>query len=106
LRKQLFGHLQRLSLGFYQRNRAGVLISRMTNDREAIDQLVPDGGTTLAAGPLLLGGTAILLVVYDWRLALATLAVIPFMSIGAVLFRSRSARALAPVRGGLRLGAG
>ena len=98
LRKQLFGHLQRLSLGFYERNRAGVLISRMTNDVEAIDQLVTDGVTTLAQSTLTLGGTAVLLLVLDWRLALATLAVIPFMSIGTVLFRKRSARAYAAVR--------
>jgi ABC-type multidrug transport system fused ATPase/permease subunit len=98
LRKQLFGHLQRLSLGFYERNRAGVLISRMTNDVEAIDQLVTDGVTTLAQSTLTLGGTAILLLILDWRLALATLAVIPFMSIGTVFFRARSARAYAQVR--------
>jgi ABC-type multidrug transport system fused ATPase/permease subunit len=98
LRKQLFGHLQRLSLGFYERNRAGVLISRMTNDVEAIDQLVTDGVTTLAQSTLTLGGTAVLLLVLDWRLALATLAVIPFMSIGTLLFRTRSARAYAAVR--------
>ena len=98
LRTQLFGHLQRLSLGFYERNRAGVLISRMTNDVEAIDQLVTDGVTTLAQSTLLLGGTAVLLIVLDWRLALATLAVIPFMSIGTALFRSRSSRAYADVR--------
>jgi ABC-type multidrug transport system fused ATPase/permease subunit len=98
LRTQLFGHLQRLSLGFYERNRAGVLISRMTNDVEAIDQLVTDGVTTLAQSTLMLGGTAVLLLVLDWRLALATLAVIPFMSIATALFRSRSARAYAAVR--------
>jgi ATP-binding cassette subfamily B protein len=98
LRKQLFGHLQRLSLGFYERNRAGVLISRMTNDVEAIDQLVTDGVTTLAQSTLTLGGTAILLLVLDWRLALATLAVIPFMSIATALFRTRSSRAYAEVR--------
>jgi ATP-binding cassette subfamily B protein len=98
LRKQLFGHLQRLSLGFYERNRAGVLISRMTNDVEAIDQLVTDGVTTLAQSTLLLGGTAVILLVLDWQLALATLAVIPFMSIATVLFRKRSARAYAAVR--------
>ncbi|HZT93332.1 MAG TPA: ABC transporter ATP-binding protein [Gaiellaceae bacterium] len=98
LRKRLFGHLQRLSLGFYERNRAGVLISRMTNDVEAIDQLVTDGVTTLAQSTLTLGGTAILLLVLDWRLALATLVVIPFMSIATALFRSRSARAYADVR--------
>jgi ATP-binding cassette subfamily B protein len=98
LRKQLFGHLQKLSLGFYERNRAGVLISRMTNDVEAIDQLVTDGVTVLAQSTLTLGGTAVLLFVLDWQLALATLAVIPLMSVATVLFRVRSARAYAAVR--------
>ncbi len=98
LRKRLFAHLQRLSLGFYERNRAGVLISRMTNDVEAIDQLVTDGVTTLAQSTLMLMGTAVLLLVLDWRLALATLAVIPFMAIATALFRSRSGRAYAAVR--------
>src|SRR5690242_11964454 len=70
----------------------------MTNDVEAIDQLVTDGVTTLAQSTLTLGGTAILLLVLDWRLALATLAVIPFMSLATALFRSRSARAYAEVR--------
>ncbi|MFZ0342268.1 MAG: ABC transporter transmembrane domain-containing protein, partial [Gaiellaceae bacterium] len=60
LRTELFGHLQQLSLGFYERNRAGVLISRMTNDVEAIDQLVTDGVTTLAQSTLLLSGTAVI----------------------------------------------
>ena len=98
LRKQLFGHLQKLSLGFYERNRAGVLISRTTNDVEAIDQLVTDGVTTLAQSTLTLGGTAVLLFVLDWQLALATLAVIPLMSVATALFRVRSARAYAAVR--------
>jgi len=98
LRTQLFGHLQELSLGFYERNRAGVLISRMTNDVEAIDQLVTDGVTTLAQSTLLLSGTAFLLIFLDWQLALATLAVIPLMSIGTAIFRTRSARAYAAVR--------
>jgi len=98
LRKQLFGHLQQLSLGFYERNRAGVLISRMTNDVEAIDQLVTDGVTTLAQSTLLLSGTAFLLIVLDPRLALVTLIVIPFMVFASVLFRSRSARAYSSVR--------
>src|SRR5438876_2448774 len=98
LRRRLFAHLQRLSLGFYERNRAGVLISRMTNDVEAIDQLVTDGVTTLVQSTLLLCGTAVILLVLDWRLALATLAVIPFMSVATMLFRSRSGRAYSQVR--------
>jgi ABC-type multidrug transport system fused ATPase/permease subunit len=98
LRMKLFGHLQRLSLGFFERNRAGVIISRLTNDVEALDQLVTDGVTTLVQSSLTLLGTAILLFVLDWRLALATLAVIPIMSVGTVLFRIHSARAYAAVR--------
>ena len=98
LRTRLFNHLQRLSLGFFERNRAGVIISRLTNDVEAIDQLVTDGVTSLVQNTLTLVGTAILLFILDWRLALATLLVIPFMSIATIIFRVRSARAYAAVR--------
>ncbi len=98
LRNKLFGHLQRLSLGFFERNRAGVIISRLTNDVEALDQLVTDGVSSLVQNSLTLIGTAILLFILDWRLALATLAVIPFMSIATVLFRVRSTRAYRAVR--------
>jgi ABC-type multidrug transport system fused ATPase/permease subunit len=98
LRNKLFGHLQRLSLGYFERNRAGVIISRLTNDVEALDQLVTDGVTTLVQSTLTLGGTAILLFILDWRLALATLAVIPFMAIATVIFRIRSTHAYRAVR--------
>src|SRR5436190_4108243 len=98
LRNRLFDHLQGLSLGFFERNRAGVIISRLTNDVEAIDQLVTDGVTSLVQNTLTLVGTAILLFVLDWRLALATLLVIPFMSVATVIFRVRSTRAYASVR--------
>jgi ABC-type multidrug transport system fused ATPase/permease subunit len=98
LRNKLFGHLQRLSLGYYERNRAGVIISRLTNDVEALDQLVTDGVTSLVQNTLTLVGTAILLFVLDWRLALATLAVIPLMAVATVIFRVRSTRAYRAVR--------
>ena len=98
LRVHLFRHLQRLSLGFYERNRAGVIISRLTNDVEALDQLVTDGVSTLVQSTLTLGGTAVLLFVLDWRLALATLAVIPLMSAGTAIFRRYSVRAYSAVR--------
>src|ERR671938_1350441 len=79
LRIKLFHHLQRLSLGFYERNRAGVIISRLTNDVEALDQLVTDGVTSLVQSTLTLLGTAVLLFVLDWRLALATPAGVPLL---------------------------
>jgi ABC-type multidrug transport system fused ATPase/permease subunit len=98
LRNRLFAHLQRLSLGFYERNRAGVIISRLTNDVEAIDQLVTDGVTSLVQNSLTLIGTAVILFVLDWRLALATCTVLPLMTIATAMFRKRSARAYAQVR--------
>jgi ATP-binding cassette subfamily B protein len=98
LRNRLFAHLQRLSLGFYERNRAGVIISRLTNDVEAIDQLVTDGVTSLVQNSLTLIGTAVILFVLDWRLALATCAVLPLMTVATAMFRKRSARAYAQVR--------
>jgi ABC-type multidrug transport system fused ATPase/permease subunit len=98
LRNLLFRHLQRLSLGFYERNRAGVIISRLTNDVEALDQLVTDGVTSLVQNSLTLVGTAVILIVLDWRLALATLAVLPAMSVATAWFRSRSSRAYRSVR--------
>ncbi len=98
LRNHLFRHLQRLSLGFYERNRAGVLISRITNDVEALDQLVTDGVTSLVQNTLTLVGSAIVLFLLDWRLALATLTVFPFMTIATAMFRKRSGRAYRAVR--------
>jgi ATP-binding cassette subfamily B protein len=98
LRAQLFRHLQRLSLGFYERNRAGVIISRLTNDVEALDQLVTDGVTSLVQNTLTLVGTAVLLFFLDWRLALATLTVMPLMTLATAWFRRHSGRAYRRVR--------
>jgi len=98
LRNRLFRHLGRLSLGFYERNRTGAVISRITNDVEALDQLVTDGVTSLVQNTLLLVGTAIVLFFLDWRLALATLTVVPLMALATAWFRVRSNRAYRRVR--------
>ena len=98
LRNKLFRHLQRLSLGYYERNRAGVIISRLTNDVEALDQLVTDGVTTLVQSTLFLIGTSVILFLLDWRLALATLTVMPLMFVATAFFRVYSARAYRAVR--------
>ena len=98
LRNKLFRHLQRLSLGFFERNRAGILISRLTNDVEALDQLVTDGVTSLFQNTLILAGSAIILFLLDWRLALATLSVFPLMAVATAVFRIVSSRAYRAVR--------
>jgi ATP-binding cassette subfamily B protein len=103
LRLRLFRHLGRLSLGFFERNRTGAVISRLTNDVEALDQLVTEGVTSLIQNTLVLIGSAVILVLLDWRLALATLAVFPLMAAATAIFRKLSSRAYRRVRE--RLGA-
>jgi len=98
LRRVLFRHLQRLSLGFYERNRTGVIVSRMTNDVDALDQLVTDGVSVLIQNVLTLTGAIVLLFVLNWRLALATLSVIPIMVAATAVFRIYSTRAYRAVR--------
>jgi ABC-type multidrug transport system fused ATPase/permease subunit len=98
LRNRLFRHLERLSMGYYERNRTGVIVSRITNDVEALDQLVTDGVTSLVQNTLLLVGTAVVLFLLDWRLALASLLVLPAMGLVTAWFRSRSNRAYRSVR--------
>src|SRR5207247_10497851 len=88
----------RLARGVYGRNRAGVIITRLTDDVEAPDQLVADGVTSLVQNTLTLLGSAIILFFLDWRLALATLAVMPAMTLATALFRKYSARAYREVR--------
>ena len=98
LRIDLFRHLQHLSLGYYERNRTGAIISRITNDVEALDMLVTDGLSSLVQNSLLLAGTAVVLFILDWRLALATLIVLPLMAAATAWFRSRSNHAYRRVR--------
>ncbi len=93
LRLKLFAHLQALSVGFYSRNIAGVVISRMTNDIEALDQLVEDGLATLIQATLTLVGVVVILMVLDLHLALLTFIALPFLFLGALAFRIASAGA-------------
>ena len=98
LRIQLFAHLQSLSIGFYSRRQAGVLISRLTNDVQALDQLVSDGVVTLFGSSLTLVGTAVILLVLDWQLALLTFLIFPVLGIGSFAFRIISADAYRATR--------
>jgi ATP-binding cassette subfamily B protein len=93
LRVRLFAHLQSLSIGFYSRNRAGVIISRLTNDVEALDQLVSDGMATLFQSGLTLIGVVVILFVLDPHLALLTFLALPILGAGALAFRIASADA-------------
>ncbi len=98
LRLRIFTHLQSLSIGFYSRRQAGVLISRMTNDVQALDQLVTDGVVTLFGSSLTLIGTAVILFFLDAQLALLTYLVFPVLGVASFVFRIVSADAYKQTR--------
>lgn len=103
LRVDLFRHVQTLSLGYFERRRTGVLISRLTNDIEALQQLVTDGITSTVRNVLTLVVAGGILLVLDWRLALATVVVFPVMAVMTFVFRGQSARAYGQMRQRLAL---
>jgi ATP-binding cassette subfamily B protein len=99
LRLRIFAHLQRQSIGFFSRRKTGVLISRLTNDVQALDQLVSDGIVTLFSSSLTLIGTVVILLALDVELAVVVfVATLPLLAIGSVAFRYFSAGAYRAVR--------
>jgi ATP-binding cassette subfamily B protein len=98
VRTRLFRHLQTLSLDFYERERTGRLVARMTADIDAMSDLVTDGLVTLVTGLITMVGVAVILIVMDWQLALATLVVAPLIALAAQVWRRWSADAYRQVR--------
>jgi ABC-type multidrug transport system fused ATPase/permease subunit len=98
LRIRIFTHLQSLPIGFYESRPAGVLISRMTNDVEALDSLVTDSVVTLFQAGLTLIGTIVILLTLDFKLALITFCVFPLLAGGSIWFRLVSASAFRRTR--------
>ena len=87
LRERVFVHLQGMSIGFFTRRSPGVLISRMTNDIEALNQLVTSGVVTMFSSTLTLVGVVVILLVLDVQLALVTFLTFPLIAIASVAFR-------------------
>ncbi|HEX5309521.1 MAG TPA: ABC transporter ATP-binding protein [Solirubrobacteraceae bacterium] len=98
LRIRIFKHLQTLPIGFYESRPAGVLISRITNDVEALDSLVTDSVVTLFQSSLVLLGTIGVLLYLDVKLALLTFLVFPILAGASLWFRLASAGAFRRTR--------
>ena len=81
LRRQLFEHLQTLSLRFFDRRPTGELMSRLTNDIDAIDRVLSQSIIDLVASLLSLGGIVVIMLTLNWRLALGALAILPLMAV-------------------------
>ena len=89
LRHQLFAHLQRLPISFFDRNPVGRLITRVTTDVEALNELFTAGVVSGMGDLFTLLAISALMLAIDWRLALASFAVIPFVVLCSHLFRTR-----------------
>jgi ABC-type multidrug transport system fused ATPase/permease subunit len=93
LRIRIFTHLQQMSIGFFTRNRPGVLISRITNDVDALDQLISTGVVTLFSSTLTLVGVVVIMLVADVQLALVVFLTLPLLAIASLVFRIVAASA-------------
>jgi ABC-type multidrug transport system fused ATPase/permease subunit len=98
LRIRIFTHLQRQPIGFYESRPAGVLISRMTNDVEALESLVTDSVVTLFQSGLTLIGAVGVLLILDVKLALLTFCIVPLVGALSIWFRLVSAGAFRRTR--------
>ncbi len=93
LRIRIFTHVQQMSIGFFTRNRPGVLISRITNDVDALDQLISTGVVTLFSSTLTLVGVVVIMLVADVQLALVVFLTLPLLAIASLVFRIVAASA-------------
>jgi ABC-type multidrug transport system fused ATPase/permease subunit len=90
LRVRLYGHLQRLSLSYFGHTSTGELMSRVTNDVNALEQFVTHGVVLTAIDGLRLLGSAVVLLVLDWRLALVAFLPIPVVAYGLHRYNRRA----------------
>jgi ATP-binding cassette subfamily B multidrug efflux pump len=98
LRMQIFGHLQRLSISYFDRNPVGRLMTRVTSDVETLNELFSSGVVTVFGDVFTLLAIMTMMLVVDWRLALVTFSVIPLVWLTASIFRSRVRRAFRDIR--------
>jgi len=89
IRMQIFRHLQRMHLSFFDKNPVGRLVTRVTNDVNVLDELFSSGVVAVFGDILALVGIIIAMLYYSWELALITFAVLPFLVLATAIFRRR-----------------
>jgi ATP-binding cassette, subfamily B, bacterial len=98
LRQRVFSHQLSLSMDFFDRNRTGTLVARMTADVEALQELVGQGLTMFVVNSLLLSGAIVVMIGMSWQLALGTLVVAPMVARATIRFRRDSNAAYLQLR--------
>ena len=99
LRMQIYEHLQRLDVGFYDRNPVGRLMTRVTTDVDALNDLFAAGVISVFRDVVLLVGIMVVLLWMDWRLALVAFSVLPLIALLTQWFRRHARGSYRRVRG-------
>ena len=101
LRLRVFEHLQRLSMPFYDREKAGVIVSRMTSDVDSLAELVQQGLLMFVSNSLLLGVSVVLLAAVSWKLLALCAIAMPAVILASIKFQRDSNIAYLDVRDGI-----
>ena len=89
LRSQIFRHLQRMHVAFYDRNPVGRLVTRVTTDVDALNEMFTSGVVSIFEDLFVLLGILGIMLCMNWKLALITFAVLPFIVVATKLFRDK-----------------
>jgi ATP-binding cassette subfamily B multidrug efflux pump len=101
LRLKAFTHLQRMPLAYYDRNPVGRLVTRITSDIEALNELFASGFVTMIADVMVLVGITVTLLYFNMALALVTLTVVPLLLLATALFSKQARKFYREQRGHL-----
>ncbi|MGH9501579.1 MAG: ABC transporter ATP-binding protein [Terriglobales bacterium] len=89
LRKQIFRHLQHMHIGFYDKNPVGRLVTRVTSDVDALNEMFTSGVVSIFEDVFVLAGITAIMLGMNWKLALITLAVLPLIAYATTIFRDK-----------------
>src|SRR6476646_5806138 len=89
LRSQIFRHLQHMHIGFYDKNPVGRLVTRVTTDVDALNEMFTSGVVSIFEDIFVLAGILAIMLCMDWNLALITFAVLPFIAYATTIFRNK-----------------
>ncbi len=98
LRAEIFAHLQRLSLPYFDRNPVGRLMTRLTSDVEVLNEMFTSGVVTIFGDIFTVGFIMAAMIALDWQLALVTFAVLPLVFVSAWVFRRKVRDAYRDIR--------
>jgi len=89
LRSQIFRHLQRMHIGFYDKNPVGRLVTRVTTDVDALNEMFTSGVVSIFEDVFVLAGIVAIMLCMDWKLAVITFAVLPVIGCATKIFRDK-----------------